>query len=165
MYQIRPFLYSLLVSTYNLVIYLLKESCGSISWLTHLVDLQLVPAPEPGGEAGLWAGEGRVDVALHSSSPHLRSALGHQTRANQFKLVLLWAHLCLGRKIDFNINLNLTVCTAQYLQSWARNNLLASRQRQSDNVIELQSQAQIWKMLTPRCLNVEATTNVYIRHN
>ena len=46
-----------------------------------------------------------------------------------------------------------------YLQSWARDNLIALQQRQCDNVIELQRQEQIWKMIRSRCLDGVAKTN------
>ena len=43
-------------------------------------------------------------------------------------------------------------------QSWARGNCLASRQRQRDNVMELQRQEKIM----PGCLNGVATTSINI---
>ena len=46
-----------------------------------------------------------------------------------------------------------------YLQSWARDNLIALQQRQCDNVIELERQEQIWKMIRSRCLDGVAKTN------
>ena len=48
-----------------------------------------------------------------------------------------------------------------YLQSWARNYCLASRQRQC-SVMELQRQEKIRKILSQACLNGGASTNIDI---
>ena len=50
------------------------------------------------------------------------------------------------------------------MQSWARNNFLAFRQRQGDNVIELGGHENIQQMIRYRCPNGHgvATTNIDI---
>ena len=49
-----------------------------------------------------------------------------------------------------------------YFQCWARDNFLASRQRQCDNVLvkEPRGQKKIGKILRSRCLNEVAKTNI-----
>ena len=53
-----------------------------------------------------------------------------------------------------------------YLQSWARDNVLASRQRQRNNVIEPRGQEKIRKILSSRrCLHGVAKTNIVKMQN
>ena len=49
-----------------------------------------------------------------------------------------------------------------YLQSWARDNVLASRQRQRNNVIEPQGSEKFRQIFRSRCLEGVATTNIVI---
>ena len=83
----------------------------------------------------------------------------------------MWPQLsCMNAKgylfSDFFLKNGNRICINS-LAGWARHNWLASRQPQHDNVIELQWQEKIRKMLSYRCLMGAATTNMYIvyRHN
>ena len=53
-------------------------------------------------------------------------------------------------------------CCCNYLQSWARDNVLASRQRQRNNVIEPQGSEKFRQIFRSRCLEGVATTNIVI---
>ena len=51
-----------------------------------------------------------------------------------------------------------------FLQSWARNNFIASRQRIRDNVTEPEGPEKNLKIFMPRCLDGVATPNIVILH-
>ena len=56
------------------------------------------------------------------------------------------------------------VTMSLYNQSFARDNFLASRQRQRNNVIEPQGQEKIRKIFGSWCLDEVVTTNIVILH-